>query len=222
MSLARIETAANARGLAVLGGFHPEAGDDAPEGCGTLMLLGPEEPGFWSRVTASPEWQDGKPDPIDRWSRRVIDDLAAGLGAGTLYPFGPPPYLPFFRWAERTGRIHASPIRLLVHDRAGLLVSFRGALALSERIALPEAPPSPCESCHSKPCLTACPVAAFDGRSYDVAACKSHLDSAAGKDCMGSGCKARRSCPVSETYPRLPQHSAYHMAIFKGQSRCAD
>lgn len=218
MSFPRIEAAAERVGLAVLGGFHPEASDETPDGCRTLLLLGPLEPGFWEGFTSSPEWRDRQPDPMDRWSRRVIGDLAAVFDAGALYPFGPPPYLPFFRWAARSGRTHPSPIRLLVHDRAGLMVSFRGALALPERIGLPESPASPCESCVSKPCLSACPVTAFDGQSYDVPACKGYLDSDAGRDCLENGCKARRACPVSATYPRLPQHSAYHMAIFKGQT----
>ncbi|NJN06087.1 MAG: ferredoxin [Rhodobacteraceae bacterium] len=222
MSLERIEAAMRARGLALLGGFHPEHGDDAPEGCRTLLLLGPDEPGFWPEFTDSAEWRDGQPDPMDRWSRRVIDDLAAGLGARALYPFAGPPFLPFFRWAERTGRIHASPIRLLVHDRAGLFVSFRGALAFDRRISLPETPPSPCVTCASKPCLSACPVAAFDGKTYDVTTCRNYLDSDVGADCMRKGCKARRACPVSAAYPRLEPQSAYHMAVFQGRERCVD
>ena len=218
MRVTQIEAEAEGSGLAVLGGFHPEPGDNAPDGCRTLLLLGPGEPGFWTRFTASPEWQDGQSDPMDRWSRRVIDDLASRLDATALYPFGPPPYLPFFRWAKRTGRIHASPIRLLVHDTAGLFVSFRGALALVDRIDLPEAQVSPCVSCASRPCLTACPVAAFDGKSYDVPACKAYLDTGAGEECMTTGCRARRACPISATYLRLPRQSAYHMAIFKGRT----
>ena len=78
-----------------------------------------------------------RPDPVDRWSRRVIGRLACDLGAKALFPFGGPPYHPFYQWALRTGRAWESPVRLLVHDTQGLMVSFRGALALREAMAVP-------------------------------------------------------------------------------------
>ncbi|MFK7746631.1 MAG: ferredoxin [Roseobacter sp.] len=153
---------------------------------------------------------------MDRWSTRVIGDWATEIGATALYPFGGAPFLPFFSWATRTGRIHASPIMLLVHDTAGLFVSFRGALALPWHVTLPAPPPNPCDSCTDQPCRTACPVGAFDGSSYDVAGCKSFLGTDAGQDCVGQGCQARSICPVSAAYPRETAQSAYHMHIFKG------
>jgi ferredoxin len=207
---------AETRHLTILGGFHPTASDDTPEGCQTLLLVGPLEPDFWPVFTASPEWQDDAPDPMDRWSTRVIGDWAADIGAQALYPFGGAPFLPFFSWAKLTKRIHASPIMLLVHDKAGLFVSFRGALALKQRIALPAPPPNPCESCIGQPCRTACPVNAFDGANYDVPACKNYLSTSSGQDCMDRGCAARRACPVSQRHQRLAAQSAYHMQTFKG------
>ena len=41
--------------LAVFGGVHPGPDDGAPPGTGTLLLLGPDEPGFWAHVTAEAE-----------------------------------------------------------------------------------------------------------------------------------------------------------------------
>ena len=83
--------------LAVMGGFHPGLDDGAPQGTQTLLMLGPAEPGFWAHLTAQPEWLDGAPDPVDRWSRRVIGRLACDLGAKAVFPFGGPPYAPFQR-----------------------------------------------------------------------------------------------------------------------------
>lgn len=216
MTFEQLEAEAAARHLTILGGFHPQPDDQAPEGCATLLLLGPDEPAFWPAFITSPEWQDGAPDPMDRWSVRVIGDWAGTLQAQALYPFGGPPFLPFFSWAKRSGRIHASPIMLLVHDKAGLFVSFRGALALRESIDLPPPPPFPCATCADQPCRSSCPVGALDGTGYDLEGCKSYLDTAPGQDCMGLGCAARRACPVSANHPRLAAQSAYHMARFKG------
>jgi hypothetical protein len=66
--------------------------------------------------------------------------MACDLGAKALFPFTGPPWHPFIAWARRSGRAWESPVGFLVHDRAGLMVSYRGALALSHRIDLPATP----------------------------------------------------------------------------------
>lgn len=211
-----IEAQARAHHLTILGGFHPKPDDAAPDGCQTLLLLGPDEPSFWPAFTASKEYSDNTPDPMDRWSLRVVGELAQDLSATALFPFGGEPYHPFYTWALRTGRIHASPINFLVHDTAGLFVSFRGALCLSEKIDLPKAPPNPCKACVEKPCQTACPVDALTLEGYDVTSCKAYLRTPEGADCTTKGCAVRRICPVSQKFGRLPAQSAFHMRAFKG------
>lgn len=211
----RIDRLAGAERLAVFGAFHPLPEDGAPPGTATLLLFGPREPGFWAHVTAAPEWRDGAADPLDRWSKRVLGALAATLGGQALFPSDGPPYWPFTTWALRSGRAWTSPVRLLVHDVAGLMVSFRGAIALGRALALPPArSASPCESCAGRPCLAACPPGALGGGGYDLAACHGFLDRAAGRDCLSAGCLVRRACPLSRAYGRLPEQSAYHMRQF--------
>ncbi|WP_397544137.1 ferredoxin [Roseovarius salis] len=210
MKLSEIERKLADRRLAVMG----VVSDGVPEGLETLLLLGPLEPGFWNAFTASPEYRDGRADPLDRWSERVIGELAASLGATALFPFGGPPYQPFIRWALASGRAHVSPVGLLVHDTAGLMVSYRGALGFAERITAPAPPPNPCKDCADRPCLGACPVNAFAGDGYDVVACKADLDRA-GNDCMARGCAVRRACPVSRGYGRVDAQSAFHMRAFR-------
>ncbi|MDF0602580.1 ferredoxin [Psychromarinibacter sp. C21-152] len=200
--------------LEVFGGFHPGPQDDLPDGTGTLLLLGPREPRFWPHVTAAPEFADGRPDPLDRWSARVITAIAEDTDAKPLFPFGGPPYHPFVAWALRSGRAWQSPVGLLVHDRAGLMVSYRGALALPERLNLPPAPPCPCETCHDQPCRAACPAAALGPAGYDLDACRRFLDTGAGRECMEAGCMVRRICPVSRGYGRRTAQSAFHMRAF--------
>ncbi len=212
-TLAEIEQRAEDCGLSVLGAFHPDAGETAAGGAETLVLLGPGL-GFWDRVTAAPEWLE--PDPIDRWSTRVIGALANGLKARAVFPFGGPPYAPFLDWAKRSGRAWDSPVGMLVHDKAGLMVSYRGALAFHESLALPPpTAPKPCDSCAARPCLKACPVGALGGSGYDIPACTAFLRSDAGQDCMGRGCAVRRSCPVSQGAHRTDAQSAHSMRIFR-------
>lgn len=210
-ALSEIAARLAAHQLEILGGFHAKDDPALPEGTRTLLMVGPKEPGFWPHLQAQPEW-DGTPDPIDRWSRRVIGRIACDLGAKALFPFGGPPYHPFYQWALRTGRVWDSPVRLLIHASQGLMVSFRGALALKEHVAVPPPAAKPCESC-ARPCLAACPAGALGGAGYDVPACHAYL-SAGDRDCMKSGCLVRRACPVSATYARMPEQSAYHMGQF--------
>jgi epoxyqueuosine reductase len=212
--LARITALAAAHHLALLGGFAPDPDDAVPRGTRALLLLGPQEPGFWPHLTAQPEWQDGRSDPVDRWSRRVIGRMACDLGAKALFPFGGPPHHPFYQWALRSGRTHVSPVRLLVHQDAGLMVSFRGALALKDQLALPAPEPPPCTTCADQPCRSACPAGALTPAAYDVPACHSWLNRAEGAECLTRGCAVRRACPLSQAYARMEVQSAYHMGQF--------
>lgn len=214
MRLEEIQSLCAPHNLMVMGGFATEPGDDLPAGTRTLLLIGPAEPGYWAHLTAQPEWLDGAPDPVDRWSRRVIGRMACDLRAKALFPFGGPPYRPFYQWALRSGRAWDSPVRLLVHDQAGLWTSYRGALALKQAVALPDPAVRPCEICADKPCLSACPTGALTGAGYDVPRCHAFLDTPEGTDCLTGGCLVRRACPRSQSHGRVREQSAYHMRQF--------
>lgn len=210
MQRAEIEALANAEGLTISGVVQSTIEKPLPNGAASLILLSPKEPLFWSHVQQSPEAGDGTPDPLDRWSLRVISELALRLGGEPFFPFGGPPYHPFYTWAIDGGEVHVSPVALLTSQRAGLFASFRGAIALSEQIAT-EYIPSPCVGC-AKPCTTSCPVGAMGPNGYDVPKCHAFLDSSEGQDCLSNGCRARRACPAGTN--RLSEQSAHHMSYF--------
>jgi len=208
--LARIEQLLAPHRLTVAGGLH----EGLPEGLQTVVLISPAEPGFWPHFNASPEWRDGNPDPIDRWSRRIVSDVAGHVGARALFPFGGPPWQPFYQWAVGSGHASVSPVHLLVGAESGLFASYRGALGFAERLRLPLPKPSPCNSCAAQPCLSACPAGALTAQGYDLPRCHAFLDTKDGGDCMNNGCAVRRACPVSLSYARLTEQSAYHMRHF--------
>jgi ferredoxin-like protein FixX len=157
-----------------------------------------------------------EPDPMDRWARRVIDPIAAGLGAKPAYP-NDKPYPPFQRWAMRAEDVYPSPLGLLIHPEHGLWHAYRGALLFSGRVdGLPvrSGRRSPCETCEAKPCLAACPVGAFTGTSYDVAACAGHLRADAEPRCLSLGCRARAACPVGVASRYGDEQVRFHMRAF--------
>jgi hypothetical protein len=186
----------------------------------TIVLAGMVGRDGWEAFAASPEASDGLADPLDRWSRRLIESVAEELGAKALFPFGGPPFLPFQRWAQRAEPLHSSPIGLLIHPYYGLWHVYRGALGFHEELALAEPSPglSPCETCSGRWCLKTCPVGAFSEAGYDVAACAGHLRGTAGGDCMAFGCRARRACPVGADHAYGPEQARFLMREFlRGQ-----
>jgi epoxyqueuosine reductase len=183
-----------------------------PDGDQSIVILSPAEPDFWPHLKVQPEYSDGQPDPVDRWSVRVIGEMAEALGGAAILPHHGPPYAPFYSWALASGRFWASPVKLLVHAEAGLFASMRGAIRIKGRIDLPAAA-RPCDSCKGKPCLTACPAHALTGEGYDVPACHAHLDDAAGRACFEGGCLVRRACPIGQGR-RSAEQSAHHMRHF--------
>lgn len=184
----------------------------------TLVLLGWVGSEGWPAFTGSPEARDGDGNPLDRWSRRLIDGIAASVDATPLYPFAGPPWLPFQRWAQRADQVFVSPLGILIHPDWGLWHSYRGALAFREplELELTIARTSPCENCADKPCLSRCPVSAFSNEGYDVAGCRMHLSSPAGSVCMTGGCLARGACPIGTPHRYDPEQAALHMRAFRG------
>lgn len=208
-----IVRAAAEAGLGVVGAFHPTPDDGVPAGIATLVLLGPAGPEMWQAFSAAPEACDGAPDPMDRWSRRVIGGLAATLLARPFFPFGGPPWRPFQRWAERGEAAAVSPVGMQVSPARGLWASYRGALGFDHRLHLPErAGRSPCLGC-AAPCVSACPVAAIGPDGYDVSACIAYLRDNGDAPCH-SGCLVRAACPAGHALSLPMAQRAFHMAAF--------
>jgi hypothetical protein len=221
VSFSDIETAIAAAGLTPRGGFHPGPEDAVPGNPRTVILLGNAGPHFWHAFTDA---RRDEPAPLDAWTRRAVDKLAADLGARALFPFEGPPYLPFQRWAQKCEPVHPSPIGALIHPVYGLWHAYRAALIFDVKIGLPEiaSAPSPCDACADKPCLTTCPVGAFTGKTYNVPACVGFLATGGGEDCLGFGCAARRACPVGRDFIYEPAQARFHMAAFNARHGRAD
>jgi hypothetical protein len=223
-TLDSVAAALRAHGLLLRGAFHPEvqvAGPALPDGrrAGTIALAGNAGPEMWARFAS--ERRD-EPEPLDAWSARALRAVADAFCAALVLPQDGPPFAPFSRWARSAEPVHASPIGIVIHPEYGLWHAYRGALLFAERLALPlpVLRPRPCDSCDTRPCLSACPVSAFTATlegladGYDSDACAAHVASPAGAECRERGCLARRACPAGRAYTYPEPQQRFHMRAF--------
>jgi ferredoxin len=209
-------------GLLLLGSLRVSPEDQVPdvaENCpaGQLLMIGNGGSSLWPAFGQSPEYRDGKADPLDRWSRRVADELARVLAGRAIFPFDGPPYPPFLSWAQKAGQVAPSRISMFIHAQFGLWHAYRFALALAEPLeSLPQVSEfiSPCLDCEKKPCLEACPVQAFTGKTYRVDQCMEYLATDTESACRQSGCEARRACPFAREFTYQAAHARFHMDAF--------
>ena len=217
-------------GLSVFGGFQIDAAD-CPDNFKAFagkrgILIGNVGGSMWSRFSVSPEYADGLPGPMDRWTERVVSALAQNYEAFPIFPSSKP-YWPFQRFALRTGHGHSSPLGILIHHKYGLWHGYRAVLVFDKNHAFAsdisaveeqsENMIHPCETCRTKPCLTACPVDAFDGSTLHRDKCDRHLQSLHRPDCMNLGCRARDACPVGTEFRYGAEQIRFHMKAFADQ-----
>lgn len=217
----RLNAAAGELGLACRGGFVIGADERLPEvepgrPSRNVVLLGFTGAMQWSTFASSAEFADGEPDPLDRWSARVIEQLATLFAARPLYPFDGPPWWPFQQWARRAETLHASPLGILLHAHFGPWHAYRGALLFAEELTVPARIEwdRPCDSCAAKPCIASCPAGAVTLRDFDRVACAAHVASPRGVACR-SGCLSRGSCPIGASHRYGVDQVTFHMRQLK-------
>ena len=192
------------------------------ESCGfssdrpSIALVGNIGSSYWPVFSHSDEYLDGEPDPLDRWSRRVAEVIAAEFPVHPVYPFEGPPYYPFLQWAQRAEALAQSPIGIMIHPEYGLWHSYRFAL-LGAEFEAAQAPPlqeSPCLRCQPQPCLHSCPVDAYDDNGYDVERCAGYLWRTPQAECHDRGCIARYACPVAPQLSYVAEQGRFHLRAF--------
>jgi len=189
------------------------------------LLVGNVGKDMWRVFSKSNEFCDGEINPMNRWTKRILDKIASELEARVVYPFDEP-YWPFQRLAQKTAGSRPSPLGILIHQHYGLWHAFRGLLVFDEihqlssqinqLIKSSEDLIHPCETCSDKPCLDACPVGAFTGEQLFVQDCFDHLDRNEEPDCMSLGCQARLACPIAKAHQYVNAQMQFHMKSYRG------
>ena len=207
-------------GLILRGGFAFGVGEPAPlaadgRAARAVALVGHGGGSIWPHFS---QWLAGckqvPTDPLDRWSKEVLEAVASRFAARAVFP-SDKPYMPFQSWAMRAEGLKSSPLGILMHPQFGLWHAYRGALLFDREIALeaPEASPHLCDLCDGKDCMKACPADAVSKAGLDIGRCRVHLASPAGAGCVNGGCAARAACP-HDGYRYGAVQLAFHMAAY--------
>ena len=87
------------------------------------LLVGNAGSSLWASFSSSSEASDGMRDPMNRWTERLVNEIALELGADARFPFGETIW-PFQAYAKAATGMKQSPIGLLIHPEFGLLDRF--------------------------------------------------------------------------------------------------
>lgn len=217
-SLSELKHALAGLGMNLFGGLQ------LPDGR-TGILVGNIGGAMWEAFSHSAEAIDGKNNPLDRWTRRHIEELAMSLECEACFPFDQP-YPRFQQYAVEATGLRQSPLGILIHPEFGLWHAYRALLVFTDVHSLSVEVEKliqqahelihPCDQCVEKPCLSACPVSAFTSSGLDVTRCFSHIDTRIDPDCMLSGCAARNACPVGKGYRYSSDQIEFHMRSYRG------
>lgn len=195
---------------------HPP---NAPSGkpARSAVLIGHGDADYW---TLFQQWRSTQPEemanPLDAWSRSILQEVASQVGARVLLP-NDRPYAPFQQWAIRAEGLRPSPVGLLIHPVYGLWHAFRGALLFDVEMEIqqPDKLNHPCDVCIGKPCVNACPVGAFASAGFAYERCLDYVRGPDGQRCR-NGCQARNACPVGVEYRYSASVQAFHQKAFAG------
>ncbi|EFL90706.1 conserved hypothetical protein [Ahrensia sp. R2A130] len=179
------------------------------------LLIGNIGSSLWPAFSRSVEFSDGLKNPMDRWTKEVVEPIASELKAEARYPFGQP-HWPFQTYAKAATGMDNSPLGLVIHPEFGLWTALRAVFVFDDDFEVPthHVDWHPCDCCVDKPCLSTCPVDSFGPDGYDWKGCKAHVASEQGVVCLSGGCLARHACPVGTEYAYDNEHQAFHMAAY--------
>ena len=163
----------------------------------------------------SPEAADGRANPLDRFTARVVGELTAAalmpiaVGHTVFFPFaGHAPLIPFQRLGRAAGLGGPGPLGLQVHPVYGPWWAYRALVVVDRDLASATAPGDGCAGCPA-PCVAACPAGAVARAGFAVAAC--HARRLSAEPCRLS-CAARLACIRGPEHRYSERQLAFHMA----------
>jgi len=182
-------------------------------GAAGALIVGSGGPAFFDRFDAGPEATDRAPNPLDRYTERVVTSATRdaldprGFAHALHFPFGARPLIPFQRLCRAAGLGAPGPLGLQINPTFGPWWAYRALIVLDR--PLPTAPPpgDGCAGCDA-PCVAACPAAAVARGGFDIVACQARRLVA--EPCRLS-CAARIACVRGPEHRYRDEELAFHM-----------
>lgn len=187
-------------------------------GAETVVVVGSGGGAFWDayrRFCAMHPEHERRPDPLDDFTREVVDAACAPLTrhelVRILYPFGfAADGVSFTRLARLAGLGRESLVGVLVHPVYGPWIALRAALLVAQRLEAPRPADGfdPCPTCAERPCIAACPGDAVAAGGWSVPRCATHR--ARPDDPCAVRCHARAACVLGPEHRYPDDALAYH------------
>ena len=191
----------------------PLALDELLAGAAGTLIVGSGGPTFFDRFEGGPEASDGAPNPLDRYTKRVITRaVGAALEPGGVahvvhFPFGVRPLIPFQRLGRAAGLGGPGPLGLQIHPTFGPWWAYRALIVLDRPLPAAAPPGDGCAGCDA-PCVAACPAGAVARGGFDIVACQARRLVA--EPCRLS-CVARITCVRGPEHRYRDEELAFHM-----------
>jgi hypothetical protein len=185
-------------------------------GARAALIVGSGGPSFFDLFKReSAERRDGLPNPLDRFTRAVVERTARaaleplGVGYALRFPFlvASGPHIPFQRLGRAAGLGPPGPLGLQIHPTFGPWWAYRALVVLDT--PLPALAPlgDGCAGCPA-PCVAACPAGAVQLSGFVIPAC--HARRLAAEPCRRS-CAARIACIRGPEHRYTVDQLAFHM-----------
>ena len=179
-------------------------------------IVGSGGPTFFARFTeGAPETADGAPNPLDRFTRRIVEAATAevlaplGVAHAVYFPFdGAQPLIPFQRLGRAAGLGGPGPLGLQIHPTFGPWWAYRALVIVDHELPARPAIGDGCAGCDA-PCVAACPASAVARAGFSVSAC--HARRLTAEPCRLS-CAARIACVRGPAHRYTEAQLAFHMA----------
>jgi hypothetical protein len=172
---------------------------------------------FFAGFRGSAEARDGLPNPLDRYTRAVVEGVTRaaleplGIAHVERFPFLDPRagegHLPFQRLGRAAGLGGPSPLGLQIHPSFGPWWAYRALVVVAAELPAATGLGDACAGCPA-PCVGACPAGAVRREGFDVPAC--HARRLAAEACKLS-CAARIACVRGPEHRYTDEQLAFHM-----------
>ena len=185
------------------------------DGAQRALVVGSGGPTFFDRFEAAGvEAVDGAPNPLDRYTRRVVDAAVTsvlgslGVGHAVFFPFaGLSPLIPFQRLGRAAGVGPPGPLGLQIHPVYGPWWAYRALIVVDRALHTGPSLEDTCSGCPA-PCVGACPGAAVSTAGFSIPAC--HAERLRAPACRLS-CAARIACVRGPEHRYRDEELAFHM-----------